>query len=107
MTPSADELEVAVDAAAERAYRRAGDTAAALWYELGPDARQRYRQLVEPLVLAALEALPDRAAAARRDALEHIARRVRTHLCTCGTGDHPSQQHEHWCAGSVVDQELA
>lgn len=107
MTPTDDELEVAIEAAAQRGYRRAGDPSTALWHELGPVERQRYRLLVEPLVLAALEALPDRAAAARRDALEQTARRVRSHLCTCGTGDHPSQRHEHWCPGAVVDDELA
>lgn len=98
MTPTDDELAVAIDAAAERAYNLTSD-ARDPWPTLEEPNRLRYRDLVRPLIEAALEALPDRSAAARREVLERLADRV----CTCVRTD-----GSHWpgCAAAILDEAL-
>jgi hypothetical protein len=102
------ELQVAREAAAEVAYYRlsSGEGPVGRFRELDEATQVRFRDLVAPLVAAALEALPDRGHAARLEALAAVGLRVRTHLCTCGSAGAPSAGHEHWCPGSVVDGEL-
>ena len=108
MIATEPELHVAREAAAEVAYYRtyAGDGPVLPWRELDTATQVRFRALVESLVAAALEALPDRAAAARLEAHTALGLRIRTHLCTCGSAGAPSAAHEPWCPGSLVDGEL-
>lgn len=105
MIASEDELQVAREAAAEVAYYRtyAGGGPVLPWRDLPVDTQVRFRGLVESLVAAALEALPDRAVAARKAGVEAVVARVRAHVCTCG-GDFPGQPHETWCAASAVEE---
>lgn len=105
MIATEDELEVAVDAAAAVMHRRLVENALP-WHLVDEAERHRFLRLALAPVTAALEALPDRAAGARRQALLELGLRVRTHLCTCGVAGAPSDQHERWCPGSVVDGEL-
>jgi hypothetical protein len=74
MTPTEAEVQAAVDAAARDLFDR--DTAplrarvaedpdavtgsVPMWEELDPMARHRYLDMVQPVVWAALQALPDR-----------------------------------------------
>lgn len=102
------ELELGTAAAAEALFgelrRLMGDSTP--WHALPIEAQASYLLEARPIAAAVLAALPDRAPAARVHAAAVIGRRVREHLCTCGSSGSPSVDHEAWCAGSVVDAEL-
>jgi hypothetical protein len=80
--PTEHELTVAVDAAAEYAYRRTVVDEARSWRDVDAVTAHRFRELVLPLTTAALEAIPDRAPAARRDAMLELARRLHQRVCS-------------------------
>lgn len=96
MIPTIDELDVALEAAAERAHHRTADDAEP-WHQLAPDDRERYRDLVRPIVEAVLEALPDRAPAARHATRAELVRLVRLRLCACTPTPAPGVRHFDTC----------
>lgn len=105
MMPTTDELQVAVDAAAQALFDQLrllmGDSTR--WHDLPVEVQLGYRAQALPVAEAVLAALPDRAPAARKAGVEAVIARVRAHVCTCG-GDIPGQSHESWCAASVVEE---
>lgn len=77
MTPTEHEATVAVEAAARVAWdrqraeaERAGVPTLGDWEDIGALNQNYYREVVLPLVWAALEALPDRRAAAWDEGVE-------------------------------------
>jgi hypothetical protein len=104
LKPTEHEMTVAVEAVGRHIWDQgiAAGTILSLttsWDDLSQFSRLPYREAALPLVVVALEAIPDRAAA--------VAARVRQHCCTCGTFEISGQDHESWCPASVVDELLA
>lgn len=101
MNPTEHELTVATEAIARTVYEHRAawapaGAAVATFDQIGPIKRHQLLEDALPFAVAALEALPDRAAA--------VVQRVQARCCTCHHTDHP---HEEWCPAAAIAEELA